>query len=96
MLAEQLTKTTREETTVLNEAKVRSFAARLNGKLIRPEDDDYDEARAVWNGMIDRYPALIARCANTDDVVTALNFARENNLIVAVRGGGERAYLQRD
>jgi hypothetical protein len=45
--------------------EVAIFAAKLQGKLVLPGDADYDEARAVWNGMIDRYPALIARCANT-------------------------------
>lgn len=72
----------------LDEAQVRAFAARLGGQLIRPGDEAYDEARAVWNGMIDRYPALIARCAGVDDVVASVNFARENELPVAVRGGG--------
>jgi len=60
----------------------------LEGRLIRPEDADYVEARKIWNGMVDKRPALIAQCAGTRDVVAAVNFAREQDLVVAVRGGG--------
>lgn len=67
---------------------VRDFESRFFGPLIRPGDAGYDEARRVWNGMIDRYPALIARCTGVADVIAAVNFARENDLLVAVRGGG--------
>jgi FAD/FMN-containing dehydrogenase len=77
-----------KEDTRLSEAQIQAFAAGLTGQLIRPGDPDYDTARAVWNGMIDRYPALIARCAGVDDVIAAVHFAREHNLPVAVRGGG--------
>jgi FAD/FMN-containing dehydrogenase len=58
------------------------------GEVVRPGDSGYDDARAVWNSMIDRRPALIARPTGTDDVVTALRFARERDLVVAVRCGG--------
>lgn len=64
------------------------FASGLNGKLIRPSDPDYDEARTIWNAMIDRRPAMIARCATTEDVVRAVHFARENRQPLAVRSGG--------
>jgi FAD/FMN-containing dehydrogenase len=71
-----------------NKEDVRAFAQQLSGELIRTSDAAYDQARAVWNGMIDRYPALIARCASARDVVAAVNFAREHDLVLAVRGGG--------
>jgi len=64
------------------------FEAELHGDLIRPDHSDYDDVRAVWNGMIDKRPALIARCSGVRDVISAVNFARENDLLVAVRGGG--------
>jgi FAD/FMN-containing dehydrogenase len=72
----------------LEEAAVQEFAATFRGELIRPQDDGYDTARAVFNAMIDRRPALIARCSGVADVTAAVNFARENELVVAVRGGG--------
>jgi len=62
--------------------------ARFAGRLIRPDDPEYDEARRIWNGMIDRRPAVIARCAGADDVVACVRFARENDLLVSIRGGG--------
>jgi FAD/FMN-containing dehydrogenase len=61
---------------------------RFRGALLRPGEEGYDEARRVWNGAIDRHPALIARCAGADDVVEAVGFARERDLLLSVRGGG--------
>jgi FAD/FMN-containing dehydrogenase len=58
------------------------------GELLAPGDESYDEARKIWNGAIDRRPALIACCRSADDVVAALRLARERDLLVAVRGGG--------
>ena len=72
----------------LSHADLRALADRFTGRLISPGDGGYDEARAIWNGMIDKRPALIARCSSTQDVVAAVNFARERDLLVAVRGGG--------
>src|SRR5919106_1261085 len=60
----------------------------LQGEVIEPGGPDYDEARKVFNGMIDKRPAVIARCASSDDVVAAVKFARDNDLVVAVRSGG--------
>ncbi len=60
----------------------------LRGELLEPSDPGYDQARHVYNAMIDRYPALIARCIDTADVIYAVNFARENGIDLAIRGGG--------
>ena len=65
-----------------------TFARSLRGRLIRPTDPDYDEARALYNGMIDKRPRLIARCVNVADVIAAVTFAREEGLLLAIRGGG--------
>ena len=62
--------------------------AGFRGEVIAPDDDGYEGARAVWNGTVDRRPALIARCSGTADVVAAVRFAREHDLEIAVRGGG--------
>jgi FAD/FMN-containing dehydrogenase len=67
---------------------LRDFRASLHGEVILPDDDGYDSARRVWNGMIDKYPALIIRCATRADVTHAVEFARLQHLPVAVRGGG--------
>ncbi len=69
-------------------AKVNAFSATLRGELIQPSDPKYDAARKVYNGMIDKYPALIARCVDVADVMNSVNFARDNQLTLAVRGGG--------
>ena len=69
-------------------AAIEELKAGLRGQLLRPGDDAYDEARKLWNGIFDRRPALIARCAGTADVIRAVNFARDNALPAAVRGGG--------
>jgi FAD/FMN-containing dehydrogenase len=67
---------------------MQNFEARLHGELICSHDHGYDAARKVWNGMIDKYPVAIARCADVVDVVTAVRFARDHHLLVAVRSGG--------
>ncbi|MFC6765552.1 FAD-linked oxidase, partial [Natrinema soli] len=72
----------------LSDDAVRSFATRFHGDVLRPPDEEYDEARRVWNGMIEKYPALVARCADVPDVVAAVTFARDHELPLAVRGGG--------
>jgi FAD/FMN-containing dehydrogenase len=74
--------------TTIERAAVRDFRASLKGTLLTADDADYESARHVWNGMIDKHPALIARCADTADVVRAVTFARERELLLAVRGGG--------
>jgi hypothetical protein len=60
----------------------------FDGQLLTPDDDGYDDARLVWNGMIDRHPGAIARCVDADDVMAAVRVAREHALLLAVRGGG--------
>lgn len=73
---------------VVNEAAVQDLKKQLRGQLIRPGDGSYDAARTVWNGMIDKRPALIARCFGVADAIASVNFARTNNLPVSVRAGG--------
>ena len=74
--------------TIIPMSAVKDFKAGLRGALILPGDKDYDRRRKVWNGMIDKHPGLIARCRGAADVVQAVQFAREFDLLVAVRGGG--------
>jgi FAD/FMN-containing dehydrogenase len=74
--------------TRLDEQAIATLRAQLRGTLLQPGDARYDEARRVYNGMIDKRPALIARCTDVADVISAVNFGRENGLTVAVRGGG--------
>jgi FAD/FMN-containing dehydrogenase len=72
----------------LEEPVVEAFQAGLRGELLRPSKEGYEDARKIHNAMIDRRPALIARCAGVADVLTAVRFAREHDLLVSVRGGG--------
>ncbi len=72
----------------LPEPIVRAFAKSLSGQLLLPAEPGYDEARTIWNRMIDRRPAVIARCAGADDVGAAIRFARDHDLVVSVKGGG--------
>lgn len=72
----------------LDDATVDALRASLGGPVLRPSDAGYDDARHTFNAMIDRHPALIARCTSTGDVVKAVRFARERGLVVSVRGGG--------
>src|SRR5688572_17920135 len=72
----------------IDDETINAFSASVGGQLLRPGDDGYDAARRIFNGMIDRYPALIARCQTTGDVSKAVRFAREHGLVVSVRGGG--------
>ncbi len=72
----------------LSEDAIRVFEASFGGPLVFPDDADYDEVRAIWNAMIDRRPALIARCSRTQDVIECVNLAREHGLLTSVRGVG--------
>jgi FAD/FMN-containing dehydrogenase len=73
------------------DSMIRQFGAELSGQIVCPDDAGFDDARSVWNGMINRRPAVIAQCADRDDVVRAVRFARQSELPLAVRGGGHNA-----
>src|SRR5918992_1644193 len=81
-------KTLGGEDSLLSEAGVGEFKKSLRGQLLCPADEGYNMARTVWNANVDKLPALIARCASASDVIQAVNFARDNHLLVSVRGGG--------
>lgn len=72
----------------LENTTIEHFKSHFQGDVVLPTDSNYDEVRQIWNGMIDRKPSLIARCKSTDDVVMAVNFARDNGQLLSVRGGG--------
>ena len=74
--------------TTLTRSALQDFQASLRGPVLLPGQDGYDRARQVWNGMINRWPALIARCSGAADVVRSVQFAKANDLLVAVRSGG--------
>jgi FAD/FMN-containing dehydrogenase len=80
--------TDRRRETVVDDAALAALTRHFQGELIRRDDPSYDAARRIWNGAIDRRPALIARCTGVADVQAAVRFAREHELVVAVRGGG--------
>jgi hypothetical protein len=73
---------------VLGEGAVEALRTRLRGPLLRAGDAGYDEARTIWNALIDHRPALVARCAGVADVIATVQFAREHDLLVSIRGGG--------
>jgi FAD/FMN-containing dehydrogenase len=77
--------------TLVDEAAVKALQAHLRGTLICPEDENYEQARKVWNGMINKWPALIVRCTGVADVVHAVQFARTHDLPVAIRCGSHNA-----
>ena len=82
-------------TASVTETGYEELAAALRGDLIRPGDPGYDQARAVYNAMIDKRPAAIARCRDTADVIAAVRFARDHDLTITVRGGGVTQALNR-
>jgi FAD/FMN-containing dehydrogenase len=83
MVAPEITRTT-----VPEENAIQELRGNFRGDLVRPGDDGYEAARSVWNGVIDKRPALVARCTGVADVISAVRFARDQRLPVAVRGGG--------
>lgn len=76
---------------MLNEISIQEFRATLRGGLIQPQDEGYDDARKVYNAMIDKRPRMIVRCADVADVIRSVNFARENNILLSIRSGGHNA-----
>lgn len=82
---------TRAAESVVVDADVERLRAGIRGTVIRPGDADYDDARKIWNGMIDRRPGLIVRPSGVADVIEAVNFARDHELLLAVRGGSHSA-----
>ncbi len=70
------------------EAKIKELKNKIKGRIIIPEDGDYDEARKIYNGMIDKHPGIILKCRDKEDVIQAVNFGRENNLEASIRSGG--------
>lgn len=72
----------------LDAALIENFAAQLRGKIILPQDKTYNDTRKVYNAMIDKHPGMFVQCVDAADVMYAVNFGRENNLLIAVRGGG--------
>ncbi|MBZ6496611.1 FAD-binding oxidoreductase [Natrinema longum] len=75
-------------TTPTDETEIEQLAGTLRGELVQPDDPAFDDARAIYNAMIDTHPRLIARCANVADVLSAVQFGREHDLETAIRGGG--------
>ena len=65
-----------------------AFAQNFRGELVSPNSSSYEETRQLYNGMIDKRPRLIARCADVADVIAAVNYGRDNDMLVAIRGGG--------
>ena len=72
----------------MNNEEIGKFAQSLRGSLIGRDHGEYDEVRKLYNGMIDKRPLLIARCADVADVIAAVNFGRDSELAIAIRGGG--------
>ncbi|PRY12430.1 FAD/FMN-containing dehydrogenase [Pontibacter ummariensis] len=77
-----------QEMTEISEEEIRELSAKLHGELLTPESPQYDEARAIWNSMVDRRPGLIVRCSGSADVLQAVIFARNHDLLLSIRGGG--------
>ncbi len=75
----------------LDETAVQELKARFRGEILFPDDKGYEASRKIWNGMFDRRPTIITRCVGTSDVINAVNFARDQQLLIAVKGGGHNS-----
>lgn len=76
------------QTATLDSTLIEDFASKIRGELILPDNSAYDQTRKIYNGMIDKRPGIFVMCVDVADVISAVNFGRENNLLIAVRGGG--------
>lgn len=76
---------------MIEQTAINSFRSMIRGEVIQSGDELYDSARKVYNGMIDRHPKIIAKCADVADVINAVNFGRNNNMLISIRGGGHNA-----
>ena len=83
--------TTKGDKGAISGVVIEEFRTKLRGDLVLSDDAEYNDARKVYNGMIDKHPSLIVRCADVTDVIAAVNFGRENNILTSVRGGGHNA-----
>jgi FAD/FMN-containing dehydrogenase len=83
-----LPKLTNTKGAAVSHDRIERFQTEFRGEVIQPGNSGYETARKIWNASIDKHPGIIARCSGVADVVAAVNFARENELLVAVRGGG--------
>src|SRR5438128_12284358 len=72
----------------VSESLIQDFKTRLRGRLLRPGMDGYEDSRRIWNSNVVKRPSLIARCGGVADVVSSVNFARRNNMLVSIKGGG--------
>jgi len=75
----------------LQETSINELRPALRGRVIQPGDHDYEDARKVYNAMIHKKPRLIVRCADVADIISSVNFARQNGLLLSIRGGGHNA-----
>ena len=78
----------KDSSAAIDQETIDALRSDFRGCLLLPADQGYDEARRIWNGMIDRRPALIVRCAGVADVIAAVKLAKAHDLVVAVKGGG--------
>ena len=72
----------------ISESALKKFVSGLRGEVVLKDHPQYDEVRKIWNGMIDKKPAIIVRCMGVSDIIDCINLASENNLLISVRGGG--------
>ena len=87
-MAATTARTIKNGTIALERKTIDDLRGRLRGTILLPGDPGYNAARSLWNGMVNRRPALIARCTNVTDVIAAVTFGREQNLVIAIKGGG--------